>query len=434
MTNFTQRLDGRLTVPVHAFFRPAFDFSSNYTEARTPDLSPNLTLGTFANSTNGGVRWELPFTRLAGTKRSAPQPPPVRVAERPVLRDSTGRDTSGVDSVEVFGPVAPSAMAARGPGFSIPVGRTLSRLGNVNMSLTFSRSTAFSRFTGVPSVPYRLGLVRDPGTQWDGREVVSIYPGPQAQDNAQRTYSGDASTTVGLFGRSTARVRVNYSNQSRIYNGQASGSENLTFPDVQLEWGQVTNLLRLGGIFTGVNAQSRVNFVRTLDGADLKSPTSRVNTRNYSPLLQLSGQTRSAANVQLSLDRRSSVREDFSTRRASRKEGETSVRGSISRAYLPGQKFPIFGGKGLKSTLTMSLDGTYNKRNGSTEASGAQSSVTKTDRLDFNGSGTYSFSNFVNGTIGLGFSQSRDLQGRNSEGKPLVTRSLRLEAAANVRF
>jgi hypothetical protein len=264
--------------------------------------------------------------------------------------------------------------------------------------------------------------------------VPSIFRGSQATDNAQRTYSGDASTIVALYGRANARIRVNYSNLNRIYNTQVSNSENVTFPDVQLDWGQVTNLLRLGGLFTAVNAQSRVNFVRSIEGADLSSPTSRVTTRNYSPLLQLSGQMKSTANVQLSIDRRGSTREDFATRRATRRESETTVRGSISRSYLPGQKLPIFGGKGLKSTLTMSLDGTYNKRSGSTEAGFAISSRTKTDRLNFNGSGTYAFSNFVNGTLGLGFSQSRDLQSRNSEGDPLVNRSIRLEAAANVRF
>ena len=51
-----------------------------------------------------------------------------------------------------------------------------------------------------------------------------------------------------------------------------------------------------------------------------------------------------------------------------------------------------------------------------------------------NASNTYAFSSYVNGTLGLGFSQSRDLQLRNSEGKPLVQRSLRLEAAATFRF
>lgn len=442
MTNFTQRLDGRVTLPIHSFFRPSFDFSTNYGEARTPDLSPNLQLGTFSNATNAGLRWELPFTRLATAKRptAPPPPPPPAAPARTAFVDSAGADTTAVDSTGAPVPATASTPAvtppavAEGGGFSLPIGRTLARLGNVNMSLTFSRTTAFSRFFGVPSVPYRLGLVRGPHTQWNGDELTSIFRGPQATDNAQRTYTGDASTTIGLIGRSTARVRINYSNLNRVYNAQVSNSENMTFPDIQLDWGQVTNLLRLGGIFSAVNAQSRINFVRTLEGVSLDDPTSRVRTKNFSPLLQLSGQTKGTANVQVSIDRRSSTREDFTTRRALRREGETTVRGSISRSYLPGQKLPIFGGKGLKSTLTLTLDGTYNKRAGSTEASGALSSRSRTDRLDFNGSGTYSFSNYVNGTVGLGFSQSRDLQGRNLEGDPLTNRSLRLEAAANVRF
>jgi hypothetical protein len=301
------------------------------------------------------------------------------------------------------------------------------------MRLSFSRTTSFSRYTGVPSVPYRLGLVRDPDTQWNGDELQSIFRGPQATDNAQRNYTGDASTTILLIGRATARVRANYSNLNRNYNNQVSNSANFTFPDVQLDWGQVHNVIRLGKVFTGINASSRASFVKTLEGADLNRPSSEVRSRNFRPLLQLSGQTRGTANVQLSIDKSSSTRQDFATRRSVRKEGETTVRSSISRSYMAGQKIPIFGA-GLKSTLTMALDGTYSQRSGSTESQGQQALTTSTDRLDLNSSATYSFSTYVNGTLGLGFSQNRDLYGKTSDGKTPVTRSIRLECSGSVRF
>jgi hypothetical protein len=196
----------------------------------------------------------------------------------------------------------------------------------------------------------------------------------------------------------------------------------------------VHKLLRLGGVFTGINAQSRASFVETSEGLDLDKPSSRVRTKNFRPLLQLSGQTRGSANVQLSIDMSSSKREDFSTRRSVRNEGEGTVRGSISRSYTAGQKIPIFGGGGLKSTLTLSLDGTYSKRSGSTEAQNQQTLTTRTDRLDLNSSATYSFSTYVNGTLGLGFSQNRDLYGKTSEGDTPTSRSIRLEASGAVRF
>lgn len=451
MTNFTQRLDGRLTVPLHAFVRPAFDFSSSYSEARTPDLSPDLSLGSFNNATNAGVTWELPFARLASTSRPpTPQPTQATLAAlnaqaaaavgraARASRDSAlaaGDSTwAGPDSATAaagYRPPPPPVAPSR--GFSLPVGRTLSRLGNVSMRISFARTTGFSRFTGVPSVPYRLGLVRDPDTQWNGDELTSIYRGPQATENAQRNYSGDASTTVQLVGRSTARIRANYSNLNRNYNSQVSNSSNFTFPDLQLDWGQVHNLIRLGKVFTGINASSRASFVRTLEGVNLEKPSTQVRTKNFRPLLQLSGQTRGTANVQLSIDQSSSIREDFATRRSVRKEGETSVRSSISRSYMPGQKMPIFG-SGLKSTLTMSLDGTYSKRSGSTESQGQQALTTRTDRLDLNSSATYSFSTYVTGTLGLGFSQNRDLYGKTSEGATPTNRSIRLEASGSVRF
>ena len=89
---------------------------------------------------------------------------------------------------------------------------------------------------------------------------------------------------------------------------------------------------------------------------------------------------------------------------------------------------------GLKSTLTLQVDGTFDKRTGQTEAFGTSSSKINTDRFDLNSSGTYAFSTYVNGTLGLGFSQARDLQIRNVEGDPLVTRSIRLELTGSVRF
>ena len=411
-TNFQQRIDGRFGVKLTQFLNPQFDFASTYNELHTPDLSPDLSLGQFSNSSNAGLSLELPFTRLASSK--PPQQVPVRV-------DSTGRDTLIVRHP--------------GGGFSLPVGRLLSRLGNVSMRGTFSRTTGFSRYFGAPSVPYRLGIVRNPDTQWNGDEIASIYRGPQATDNAQRTYSGDASTQVLLFGRSNVRVRTTYTNTNQVYNSQVSNTTNLTFPDLDFDWGAMEKVLRLGKMFPQIGARSRFTRTDTKQGADLSNPTSVTRSQNFSPLFSLQGTTKGQATVQLSLDRTSSTRDDFTTRRATRNEGNTTVRSSISKTYLPGQKVPIFGGKGLKSSLTLQADAAYNKRTGSTEAFGAASSKTNNDRIDINASSTYAFSTFVNGTLGLGFSQARDLQLRDPQtNDPRKTRSLRLEAAATFRF
>ncbi|MEP7027273.1 MAG: hypothetical protein ABI960_01635 [Candidatus Eisenbacteria bacterium] len=415
MTNFGQRIDGRFGIKLTKYFNPNFDFSSSYTEQRTPDLSPDLQLGQFQNSTNGGVSLEVPFARLFAGRPAAPAPP------QPAVTDSSRRDSTAV--------IPPA-----GRGFSLPVGKLLARLGNINLRGTFSRTTGFARYSGVPSVPYRLGLVRDPDTQWNGEEVLSIYRGPQATENAQRTWSGDASTQIALIGRSSVRVRSTFTNTNRVFNTQVSNQQNLTFPDLDFDWGAVQQIMRLGKAFPQIGARSRFSRVDSRDGADLANPTSKTRSQNLTPLLSLQGTSRGQAVVQLSIDRTSSSREDFSSRRATRKEGTSTFRTSVSRTYLPGQKVPIFGGKGLKSSLTLQADASYNKRTGETNAFGAASSKTNNDRLDFNSSSTYAFSSYVNGTIGIGFSQSRDLQLRNVDGKPLVQRSIRLEAAATFRF
>jgi hypothetical protein len=412
MTNFGQRMDARFTIPVVSFFKPAFDFSTSYGEGRTPDLSPNLTLGSFQNGTNSSVSFDLPFARLA-QRRTAPPQPIARSAA-----DSTRRD-----SVRVAG-----------PGFGDILGRTIARLGTVSVRGSFTRTTSFARFTGVPSVPYRLGLVRNPDTQWDGVEIPSIFRGPQATTNAQRTISGEASSTIGLYGRTTARVRGSFTNTNRLFNAQTSNNQTIAFPDFSVDWGSMTHVLRVGGIFNSLNAQSRFNRTTTTEGLSLSNPQSRVQTSNFQPLLSFTGTTKGTAQVLVTVDRQSSLREDFLTRRSVRRESVTNVRASISRSYLPGQKLPILASKGLKSTLTLQLDGSYNKRKGSTEATGQGSLRSNSSGMQLNSSATYSFSSYVFGTINLGFTQNRDNQSTTIDGKPSVNRSVRLEGAATIRF
>ena len=54
--------------------------------------------------------------------------------------------------------------------------------------------------------------------------------------------------------------------------------------------------------------------------------------------------------------------------------------------------------------------------------------------IQLNSSGTYSFSSYVYGTVTLGFTQNKDNQNRTLDNEPIVTRSLRLEGAATIRF
>jgi hypothetical protein len=403
------------------FITPALDFGTTYGEARTPDLSPDLSLGQFNNSTSAGLSFDLPFVRFANLGRHAT----TALKSATALPDTAKRDTSA----------AAKKPKPAGASFALPIGKLLARLGTVNFRGSFNRNTNFSRYYGVPSVPYRLGIVRSPNTQWNQTELLSIYPGPQSTDNAQATWSGDVSTQLTLIGRSNVRTRGNYTATNREYNGQFSANSTLTFPDFDIDWGSVHKLLGLGHVFPQLGARTRFSRVESKEGQVLSNATSVTTTRNFQPLLSLQGTTRGQAQVQMSIESTHSSRADLSSRRATRDEGSTTVRASISRTYLPGQKVKLFGGKaGLKSTLTLQADGAFTKRTGSTEAAGVASSKTNTDELDINTSSTYAFSTYVNGTLGLGFTQRRDLQSRNPNGAPLTQRSIRLEASASFRF
>jgi len=62
------------------------------------------------------------------------------------------------------------------------------------------------------------------------------------------------------------------------------------------------------------SARSRFTQTDTKEGINLSTPTSKTRSQNFSPLLSLQGTTKGQANVQLSFDRTSSTREDFTTR------------------------------------------------------------------------------------------------------------------------
>ena len=341
------------------------------------------------------------------------------------MPDTARRDTS-----------AAALHAVRSRGFSLPVGRLLARLGTVSLRGSFNRNTLFARYSGEPSVPYKIGIARSPNTQWDQTELPSIFPGAQSTENAQSTWTGDASSQLTLFGKSSVRTRAGYTATAREYNGQATATSTITFPDIDIDWGSVHKVLGLGKLFPQLGARSRYSVLQSKEGQSIGDPTTVTKTSNWQPLLSLQGNTRGQAGVQLSIEHTSSSRKDLLTRRANRSEGQTTVRASISRTYAPGQRVPLFGGgkTGLKSSLTLQADGAFTKRTGLTEASGVASSKTNTDQLDINTSSTYAFSTYVNGTLGLGFTQSRDLQSRNLSGAPLKRRSVRLEASASFRF
>jgi hypothetical protein len=419
-TSFQQRFDARLPLRFTKWVAPELTGSTSFTEARGPELSPDLTLGNFANQASADARWTVPVASLAkGTPKQA--------------------------------------------GWASHVGRLLSRLGDIQLHGNFSRNTAYSRLYGYPNIWYRLGLDREPGLPPENAEpgdpnfvdkngrAPSVVRDPTSSETEQRSTLGELSTTFALWNRGTLRARLGRSESLRATNGQVFVSANRDLPDLTADWGAVQRLLFLGGVFPTLSAQTRYSHKVTDEGT-YSTLTSRTTANTWQPLLSLNGTTRNGIQTTLAVEYSGSLRENYSNTlvsggaaKASARDSSsnTTVRAEASKTLSPGNKFSFFGlfGSSLKSTLTVALRSSYNRRTGGTQVPGQTTVANKihNDRIDVSLSGTYSFSRNVTGTVGLGFNQYRDFtrtvygSGGQASGA-LAQRSLRLEANAQMNF
>jgi hypothetical protein len=412
-TNFDQRFDVRLPIKIGPWLSPDIDANSNYNEERTPELSPNLTVGNFRNATAVNVRYTLPFRRLA------PQPGP--------------RDTTG----------------GKKRGYGIPLGKILAKLGDIQTRGSYSRSTSFTQLTGYPAISYRLGLARDPGF-WtrEGEAGPSVQRGELTTENSQRMISGEANTQISLWGRASARVRLGYNNVLRSSNLRSFTQETFNVPDITFDWGPVQKLLFVSRIFPTLTANSR--FARTInrDGVFNEPVSSRTVNDSWQPLLSLSGTTKSGIQTTLSGEVTTSLRQDFrnsinSLISTDTKQKNVTVRGNLSKTFTPGSRLSFLGlfGSTLKTTVTLQLNTSFNKRTGGTKVPGVEKlgAEIDNDRIEIQTTGTYTFSRNISGTVGVGFSQFRDFTRdvTGSDGKlkgTLTQRSIRLETSASMRF
>jgi hypothetical protein len=125
------------------------------------------------------------------------------------------------------------------------------------------------------------------------------------------------------------------------------------------------------------------------------------------------------------------VREDFNFGSSTRTDRNTDINLSLNRSYSRGQKVKFLGKEStIKSSVTLGLTGVYSRVSGETIKGGTSQAQLRVDndRLSLNGTGSYSFSNNVTGSVALGFGQTRDVV------RDAVSRNVRVELRAAFTF
>jgi ABC-type transport system involved in cytochrome bd biosynthesis fused ATPase/permease subunit len=161
------------------------------------------------------------------------------------------------------------------------------------------------------------------------------------------------------------------------------------------------------------------------------SPSSIATSSQWQPLLGLTGELKNQTRAEFKVERRVTVREDLNFGSSTRTDRNTDINLSLNRSYSRGQKVKFLGKEStIKSSVQLGLTGVYSRVSGETRKAGTSQDQLRVgqDRLSLNGTGSYSFSNNVTGSVVLGFGQNRDLV------RDAVSRNVRVELRAAFTF
>jgi hypothetical protein len=401
LTSWRQSLASHVSLNPHPFVRPSFSWSSSYNQVNDP-LSADLSARSMANGQELGVNWDFPFDRLTAASVTSSAPP------RP--------DTGAGANVAPPKPKRPL----------LPWRQLLSRLGPISADGRIGRSSTYSRLTGTASPLYLLGLAENPGFD-EGR--VNAEPGNTSTSGVD--WRTNARTTVPIAFGSSVQLRASLGERTNNLNGTKSRFRDLRFPDVEVQYGRLANLLGVTKIFD--NPQFRTAYARSTSVDYQNSHVTRTGTSrsdDFRPLFSIRGRFKNGTDADLRLERRSTEREQFQLGNSKATDQTTDVNFSLTRSYSQGQKVTVLGRETtIRKNVSLSLTSVYSRQKGGVKVAGEQNLANPVDRtrLSVNTTGTYGFSTNVTGDLALGFSHFRETNG-------IIRRSVRVELRGQFRF
>jgi hypothetical protein len=405
-----QSMDASYSFQRLAWFKPRLSWNAGYRQNNGPELSQDLSVRAVSNSQTMRASWDLPFDRMVSRSPTLPPPRPT-IAARP-------------DSL------APpdSAATPAAPRRSFQLRGLLARLGQITTDASVTQSSAHSRLTGTPSLPYLLGISTDPGLSGEDGRVQAQF-GNQAQKGLQWSASARSRVDVG-FGASMS-TRAEFSSRRSELNAVVTRGTESTFPAFEVDYGRVPTVLQLQRVLS--NARLRTNFSRSRssDFQNSDDPTSTTTTTDWRPLLSVNGDLKNGTRTEVKVDRRVTVRENFQLGLSTTTTRNTDINLNLSRSFTQGQKVSMLGRETtVRSTITMGLSASYSRASSETIRKGALLAQLPSDegRLSVRGTGSYGFSNNVTGNAALGFLQT------NNYVSDIVRRSVTVELRASFTF
>ena len=375
---------------------PQLSWNSRFNQNNGPELSRDLSIRSIQNGQQGTWSFELPLANAAGGAAMA------RVQQAP---PDSGK-----------APAKP-----RGPALWRQL---VSRAGTMRFDFGVNRGSSYSRVTGIPGPRYLFGLTSDPDLQTDNSGRVVAVNGNQA--TTSRGWRTSGRTTIRLPWSMTAQTSGEFESRFSTSNGAERGQDQLRFPDVTLDYGQLATVLRINKVIRNPQLRTALNRQVSTEYSNGRVSKSGVTTlTQYRPLLSVSGELPNGMRLELGSEHRHSDRELLQLGSSLQQDINTNMNLNLSRSYTQGQKLNFLGKEStVRSSITIGINSQYERQTGRIVQQGVVRNPVRRDRLSINTTGSYGFSGNVSGNATLGFSQDRD------QLRDIIHRSIRVELSA----
>src|SRR6185503_17385644 len=307
-----------------------------------------------------------------------------------------------------------------------PIRGLLSRLGMISTDARIGRTSNYSSVSGTASPLYLAGLAENPGF---GEGNVFAEPGNIAVTGVD--WRGNARTTIPLTFGASLLARASLGDRTSNLNGVKTRSRDWRFPDFEVQYGNVANILGLTKILDSPQLRTAYARSNSVDYQNSRSVISGTSVSDdFRPLFSVRGRLKNGTDADFRLERRSSTRESFQLGESKSIDQTTDINLTLTRSYSQGQKVQFLGRSStVKTNVNLSLTTVYSRQKGGVQVAGFDQLANPIDRtrLSVNGTGSYGFSSNVTGDLSLGFSHFRETSG-------IIRRSIRVEMRGQFRF
>ena len=366
-----------------------------WTSSSNQDLHPNLTLEDYQhhvfaiqNNNNATLSLTLPLGRLSETSRQGPT--------GRVIRPNRPGKGERADTTVVKGKSAQDMSLRQ---FFTKV----LRLRDIQTTGSLGHGSTYNPMYGEPSIPYRLGLHRDIGSDVTPNEKNFNFT---LADN----WSARGTTSVTLLGQVDVDLSVQKHNDRSLRNNLGGVErDEFTFPDFRFDWGDLQQRIpiirRVFKDFRIVNTSfSRTKeVVGTLQniGGDLTTTDEATTiTKRWSPLISITGT--------LPGDWKTSLNANMTTTNSVRNSSGVQTKNDRAQNQYQltlNKRFTGSGGNSKKD-VDVKIDLSYSSNSSvlrSTASSRRQED--KSSQLRMNNSATVRLTTALSGTFGLELGQ-----------------------------